>query len=357
MASCNDARMIWAWRTVLGLTAVTGVTGLIACGDGTRVPPLGNVVNSRVLHREIPITVNSNFDVLFVIDSSPAMAPFATKLAGNARELIQLLTPPFGPDLHIGVVTADPADAGALRQTSSVADSFITQTLQFDTSVQTNVTGSIDDAFAALADVGSAGSASIQPLAMAQAALAPGVNPGFLRDDAALGIVFITAGDDASAGTVDDYVTAFKQLKPDPNQVVVSVASGPCTTASLSAPDAPRMTTLVGEFPNRGAQVAICDDSLAPLVSLEFELLKVALGAPCIDEPLASPPSCAIWLEHRIPSEQRIIEQCPSSTIPCWSLVSDPQDCTAPPSLSLELEPHEFRTTGEVFEEIECVLE
>ena len=343
--------MIWAWRTVLVFTSLAG------CGDDIKVPPLGNVVGSRVFHQEIPIAVNANIDVLFVIDSSPAMATFETKLAGNDRELIQLLTPAFGPDLHVGVVTADPTDAGKLRQTASVAGSFVTTTLQFDTSVQTNVTGPIDDAFVALAGVGSTGSASVQLLAMAQAALAPGANPGFLRNDAALGIVFVTAGDDSSAGAVDDYVTAFKQLKTDPNQVVVSVASGPCSTSSLSAPAAPRLTTFVAQFPNRGTQVAICDDHLDALVSLEFQLIKVSLGVPCIDAPLASPPDCAIWLEKSMRSEQRIVEPCPSSTIPCWSLVADPQSCTAPPSLSLRFEPPEFRVAGEVTEEIECVVQ
>lgn len=346
--------MTSAWRIVSGLTALVP---LAACGDNVPVTPLDNVVVTRVFHQDIPIAINANVDLLFVIDSSPAMAPFETKLATNERELMQLLTPPFGPDLHVGVVTADPADAGKLRQTASVAGPFITTTLQFDTTRQTDVTGPIEDAFVALASVGSAGSATVQPLAMAQAALAPGANPGFLRDDAALGIVVITASDDSSAGAVADYVTAFKQLKSDPANVVVSVASGPCSTSTLSAPDAPRLTTFVGEFPNRGTKVAICDDNLDALVSIEAQLIRSAYGVPCVDAPVASPPDCAIWLEHRKTSEQRVVEQCPASSIPCWSLVSDPVDCPVSPSLSFRWAPADFRTTGEVHMEIECVVE
>ena len=336
------------------------MVALAACtggGTGPRPKPLGDAGVSRVLYDRLPITSNENVDILFVIDSSPAMASFQAKLANNERELAQLLTPAFGPDIHLGVITADPADAGVLRQNASVAGSFITTALQFDASVQTNVTGAVDDAFVALAAVGSSGGASTQPLAMAKVALTAGTNPGFVRAEAYLAIVVITAGDDSSPGAVDDYVTAFKQLKTDPNSVIVSVASGSCTSGTLSAPAAPRLSTFVTDFPNRSAQVAVCDGSLAGLVSLETQLLETTLGAPCIDAPLASPTQCSVWFEQAMTSQQRLVEPCPSSAVPCWSVVTDPQECSQPPSLVLQLEPANFRASGDTIEEIQCVLE
>jgi hypothetical protein len=53
-----------------------------------------------VIRNKIPISINANIDVLFVIDNSPTMAPFASKLATNVRELIHAITPMGGPDLH-----------------------------------------------------------------------------------------------------------------------------------------------------------------------------------------------------------------------------------------------------------------
>ena len=338
--------MQFLWWSVLGVMAFA------ACGDNTD-PTLAGT--SRVFRREFPTDTNQSFDVLFVIDDSPAMAPFATKLSANAREMIGILTPMFGPDLHVGVVTTDPADAGRLRSTTSIAGSFLTTSIQFDFSVQTNATGAPDDAFVALADVGATGSSGIQPLAMAQAALAPAANPGFRRDDAHLGIVFITAGDDSSPGTVADYAQAFKQVVSDPSDLVVSIASGPCSTSSLSAPDAPRLTSFAAQFPNRAVQVGVCDDSLADLVKIEFQLIKTAIGDQCIDAPLVMPPECSFWLERAATSEQRIIEPCPSSAIPCWSIVSEPQ-CAAEPHLSSDLVPG-IRTEAGVTEKIECIVE
>ncbi|MEP6860000.1 MAG: hypothetical protein ABJE66_05235 [Deltaproteobacteria bacterium] len=338
-------RLLW-W-------CVLGVMAFAACGDNTELMPVDTVGTSRVLRRSVPLASNQTFDILFVIDDSPAMAPFATQLAANEREMIQLLTPMFGPDLHLGVITADPADGGKLRATTG-AD-FLTTAIQFDFSVQTNVSGPLADAFVALADVGSAGGATTQPLAMAQAALALGANPGFRRDDAHLGVVFMTAGDDSSPGAVSDYANALHQLGTDPSDVAVGIASGPCNTSSLSAPEAPRLTAFAAQSPNRARHVAVCDDSFADLASSLLQLRRYAGGEQCIDEPLAMPLECSFWLEHRATSEQRIIEPCPESTSPCWSIVRDPM-CSAEPHIGPKLVPFPFPETG-VTEEIQCVVE
>jgi hypothetical protein len=300
---------------------------------------------SRIYYREIPISVSSNVDVLFVIDDSPAMAAFQTKLATNYRELVAAMTPMFGPDLHIGVVRTDPARAGALT------GPFLTTELQFDATVKTNANGSLADAFVALASVGAAGDASPQPLAMMLNALT--ANPGFFRENAYLAIVILTAGDDNSPGIVDNFAAALKGQKSDPAAVVVSVADGACTNGALSAAAAPRLDSFLGMFPNRSTKVSICDDNIDGVAALNSQLLKTTLGAVCADEPVTD---CVQWLEQRTTGQQRVIPQCPSASVPCWSLVSDPANCTTGTHQEFRLSPSGFRTTGEVRNYIECTI-
>src|SRR4051812_43386675 len=132
----------WRSLTVPVMFAVTACTAEAPAGD-----PITDI--SRVWRLEIPLAGSSSVDVLFVIDNSPSMSAYGTKLDMNYHQL--MLAPPFGPDLHVGVVTTDPVDGGRLRTTSTVEGSFISTELQFDGSIRTNFTGLLGDAFAALA--------------------------------------------------------------------------------------------------------------------------------------------------------------------------------------------------------------
>src|SRR4051794_39630876 len=95
--------------SILGIAAV----GLLAgCPDRTisEVNPL----QGRVEYKDIPVTVNRNVDILFVIDDSPSMADKQANLANNFPNFINVLNTIQGglPDVHIGVVTSDVGSKG-----------------------------------------------------------------------------------------------------------------------------------------------------------------------------------------------------------------------------------------------------
>src|SRR3954463_379131 len=97
--------------SILGLATI----GLLAgCPDRTISEV--NPQQGRVEFKDIPITVNRNIDILFVIDDSPSMADKQANLAANFPNFIDVLNTIEGglPDVHIGVVTSDVGTKGAL---------------------------------------------------------------------------------------------------------------------------------------------------------------------------------------------------------------------------------------------------
>ena len=130
------------------------------------------------------------------------------------------------------------------------------------------------DALAQLLAVGAAAAVTSQPLASAKAAL--DAHPSFARSQASLGIVTITASDDASSGMILDYSNGLKARKSDPTEVAVS---------SIYPAASTRLDSFHAQFPNRATtqDIATADYS-APLGVIEG-LLKTVLGIPCATEP------------------------------------------------------------------------
>src|SRR5689334_17681903 len=97
----------------LSLFACLGLTTLLtACPDRTVskvVPDQG-----RVEYKDIPVTVNRNIDILFVIDDSGSMADKQNNLATNFPNFINVLNTIEGglPDVHIGVASSDMGTKG-----------------------------------------------------------------------------------------------------------------------------------------------------------------------------------------------------------------------------------------------------
>src|SRR5687768_43044 len=90
--------------SLLGLTAL----GLLAgCPDRTisEVTPQ----QGRVEYKDIPVTVNRDIDILFVIDDSPSMLDKQTNLKNNFPNFINVLNTIEGglPNVHLGVVSSD----------------------------------------------------------------------------------------------------------------------------------------------------------------------------------------------------------------------------------------------------------
>jgi hypothetical protein len=169
---------------------------------------------------EIPTKAERDIDILFVIDSSPSMMEEHASLRSNFGAMLDRLDDVNGslPNVHLGVVTsdmgtapfnvnsqcrADGGDRGLLHGATCAAllgHSYIEDVLdEADGSRVRNYTGLLQDAFGCAADVGVDGCGFEQHLAAMQHALSPGVNPGFVRDDALLGVVILADEDDCSA--------------------------------------------------------------------------------------------------------------------------------------------------------------
>lgn len=370
--------------------AVGLTSGLAACAEDAEVPA-GPAITSGVTRLDAPLPGSRAVDVLFVIDSSPGIAPQRARLlASYRRALADLEAAPGGlPDLHLGVITADvgtrgPADAGGgpalgsgpgactsegdrgeLRRGAAVAGAFLSDTSRPDGTRARNYAGSLADAFAQLADVGEAGCAYVRPLEAARRALSGDpANAGFRRDHALLTIVLVTNTDDCSFGSsaftggvldpsrcgggapglvdVDQYAAFLRSVDPDPGNVSVLGVFAPAgAPACAGASAAPRLTALAGSFPYRSDVVSICEPELDRLSALLVPPFKVLLGAPCLSPaPLdldpAAPglqPECNAWYSYvqdgaRVEERIGACAEAPAAA-PCWQLTQGTPNAAA----------------------------
>jgi hypothetical protein len=200
--------------------------GLLAgCPDrsiSTLLPEQG-----RVEAKDIPVNVNRDVDILFLIDDSQSMKDKQDNLAANFPKFIEVLKTIQGglPNVHIGVVTSDLGAKGADGVTAGAVSGcanfgkagnmqlFTANTLvsggPFISDIQPvdltlprsrNYTGKLEDAFALMAKAGATGCGFEQHLEAMKQALQPSnvVNKGFLRDSAFLAVIFIADEDDCS---------------------------------------------------------------------------------------------------------------------------------------------------------------
>jgi hypothetical protein len=174
-------------------------------------------------------TRTADFDILFVIDNSPSMSPKQAELKSRfsqlADQLDQFATAGNPGHYHIGVITTDlgaaqftlgggqchpGGDKGAMVALGPAADPSCQPPvnhawIDFDQLHGENNLPAGQDlskTFACMASVGDRGCGFEMPLESAYQALhdpVPGVNQGFLRDDSALAIIFVTDEDDCSA--------------------------------------------------------------------------------------------------------------------------------------------------------------
>jgi hypothetical protein len=216
--------------------------GLLAgCPDRSisEVDPL----QGRVEAKTLPVKLNRDLDLLFLIDNSPSMADKQINLAANFPRFIDVLkTIPGGlPNVHIAVVTSDYGAKGAddatfgagIGQTGDIGAcrGFGDNGFMQLSTVKTGPTGASDEkflsdlqdpafpddptqrkrnykldendlntAFARMAKVGAAGCGFEQHLESIRQALQPTKqeNAGFLRPDAFLAVIIIADEDDCS---------------------------------------------------------------------------------------------------------------------------------------------------------------
>lgn len=174
-------------------------------------------------------------DILWVIDNSSSMAAEQQKLAARFANFFGRIVE-AGVDHHIGVVTTDPADNGILRAFSGSVPGCDRCTILtpavgcLDASGASDANCDIADVFADLVQPGIDGSSFEEGFAQATAAL-DGRNEGFLRDDAALFVVFVSDEDEGALQDGEPVRRVQRQLeslKPpgDENLVTVAAISG-----------------------------------------------------------------------------------------------------------------------------------
>ena len=221
----------------LAAASLTLTAGLLAgCPDRSidQVKPL----QGRVEAKDIPVNVNRDLDLLFLIDDSPSMKDKQNNLATNFPNFIKVLsTIPGGlPNIHIGITTSDMGTKGAgdtapgpaipplgnggcsgvgkngalqtygapiLNNNVFISDIFdmASNTRKTDYGNGTSDVAKLQDVFSQMArGAGAGGCGFEQHLEAVKQALQPNnpVNAGFLRPDAFLGVIIIADEDDCS---------------------------------------------------------------------------------------------------------------------------------------------------------------
>ncbi len=294
--------------------------------------------------KQIPVGLNRNLDMLFVIDSSPAMAEEQARFETNAPRFIDVMETVAGglPAIQLGVITSDlGAGAAIVPGCTGAGDGgimrggFLRDLPLPDGTRERNYTGTLRDAFTDRALGGASGCRFSQPFGAVRRAL-DGSNPenaGFLRDEAYLFVAFITAQDDCTALSPDlfasgdtftctsegitcgatgcepahqsrlvedpgRFVDFLTGLKDDDQKIMVSGVFGDpepiaseggvlqpsCGMAGgVSAQPGVRLDWTLGRFPNRHTFTSMCNEDWATALEIFVALLKTTLGNPCLD--------------------------------------------------------------------------
>jgi hypothetical protein len=202
----------------------------------------------------------------------------------------------------------------------------------------TNAPATLTAAFTCLADFGTNDCGPTQPLSVALDALSGSPRAGwegFLRPNAYLLIVVVSAEDDASGQPgaptpVADLVARAKSLKPDPSQVVVSVVGpGDCAAGDVQGP---RLLEFAQNFGSNGLYIGLCSGQLTAAVIRVAESINDRLAPPCAakvrDTDAVTPglqPNCTIVMTSGIASGGTVmttIPSCDDGAPPCWRLVT-----------------------------------
>jgi hypothetical protein len=171
--------------------------------------------------KDIPAVPNKNVDILFVVDNSGSMEAEQASLRANFGRFMSVLETIEGglPNIHVAVVTsnmgqsatdgvgtasfgtscANKGDDGVMRTAPSLfSGQFIVDEEGANGTRNRNYTGTLADAFSAIANVGTAGCGIEQHLGSMKRALENPTNASFLRKDAKLAVIVIGDEDDCS---------------------------------------------------------------------------------------------------------------------------------------------------------------
>jgi hypothetical protein len=261
----------------------------VACGKVEDKP------DERSTVVELAAKPNRDLDLLFVVDDSPSMLDKQINLTANFPSFLdRLQAVPGGlPSLHVGVVTTDmgtkasgsptpgpsigtigqggcggTGKGGALQTgTSTVTDKYLRDEEAADGTRSRNYTGTLADAFSAMARLGATGCGFEQPLAAMRAALDGNpANVGFLRPEAVLGVVFLSDEDDCSAKSTQLFGPETAELGP--------LQSFRCTRFGVTCADGGRTSDEMNQVGTKGGCVSNASSALLDDISPYGEFLR-----------------------------------------------------------------------------------
>ncbi len=256
-------------------------------------------------------TACKKMDLVFVVDDSGSMEEEQANLAANFPKFIDVLNKfktkngapidyriaitTTGVDLTIsqeifGIVVpsqTQKGDNGKFRSNSSMSRSWLER----------------DDAnmaatFSSIAAVGTNGPGWEMPLQAGRLALRERLsdsNKGFVRDDALLGMIYLTDEEDCSVGTSSaklggtqtcaeisedpaNFIKYFDDLKKGHERWATAVIAGPseCKSAFGDANEAKRLKTFVAKVGKTGVFSSICDGDLSGALTKALQTFDAA---------------------------------------------------------------------------------
>lgn len=287
---------------------------LTACADDAAPGPS---LYSTVESFDLPGAIPPRIDILIVVDDTPAMTPYHASLADIAHGAQVDLFSPGGPEPDTRIAVTTTSATGALRPPLDAIDPFLAYAYDARMSPSLNVPWTFEDTFAQMLDVEPTSTAAVRPLEAATRALAE--HPTFQREHSYLAVVIVSASDDASPGSVEDYVAALRSHSPDPWDTFVAVI-GPA--------DAPRLDALVAAFPYRGFTADITSADFATTLGQFAIGFRQHLGLPCLPEPADVDPEtpgpqydCDVHGYFEDGSTQHVPLCTPERVGPCFELL------------------------------------
>lgn len=233
-------------------------------------------------------------DVLFVIDDSASMAAEQADLRENFDAFLRAADQGLA-DYRIGVTTTDMSERGAQGRLVPLFDPDDPDYLPERVVTRASFPSPLA-VFRENADVGIAGDARERGLEAAVAALTPPLtssdNANFLREDAALALIFVSDEDDRSGLPASVAANLLRSVKASTGRAVSASAivgpPGGCVTETGRASEGTKYRALADAL--GGITESICTeswgDALARLSGVAFGLVgSFTLSAPPVGEP------------------------------------------------------------------------
>jgi hypothetical protein len=320
----------------------------IGAGCGGDLAPLlcdgGSCGTQSSWRKNYQMAINRKVDLLFVVDDTAAIAPHRDAVAAGFAAMAPRLRDPTAPtSLHVGFIRTGSCDASTRGGACGVdtGEQFLRSEWCH---MVDNISGAYEEIFACLGDLGAADCAPAQPLEAARRFLTGAAQrgwEGFLRPEAYLMIVVISAQDDASgqpAGLTPALAIAndIKAVKLDPSQIVVSII-GPGGDCAAGEPPGPRLLEFVNQFGANGLYLPLCSGQLSLALDRITQQINSSILPPCATNVRDTDPempglqaNCTVEEFANNPDGTRTsstLPNCDTSAPPCWRLIASGGNC------------------------------